>query len=211
MIGFVRKMCSAKNDFESLLTPNFTYVVKNLRTIPVLDKSKENGYLNNEEYSQLLKIAKNESEEGSNRVLLTQHLNKRGPNAFKDFVKMLRETGQSHIADRLTKSNGDRDEPQAALGAPVTENHVYVVARYCSGKWKALGRVLMDCDTNRVLDIVSGLPSTDNNSEKLRFIIEAWLNKNTDATVQQLVDACGREGVDCGGIVTRKLKEKGLL
>ena len=93
----------------------------------------------------------------------------------------------------------------------MTRQHVDVVVRCCSGKWKALGRVLLDCDTTEVLNVVSGLPLTDTNAEKLRCIIEEWQRGKTEATVNQLVEACGHPGVDCSGIVIRELKKVDLL
>ena len=42
----------------------------------------------------------------------------------------------------------------------VTSDHMSVVAHCCSNKWLAMGRVLLECDNNEVLDVVSGLPQT---------------------------------------------------
>ena len=96
----------------------------------------------------------------------------------------------------------------------VTSDHMSVVARCCSDKWKAMGRVLLECDSTEVLDVVSGLHPTDPNSEKLRLIIEVWLKRNTVKatwTVNQLIAACGHPDVNCQGVVIRELQEQALL
>ena len=94
----------------------------------------------------------------------------------------------------------------------VTSLHVDVVVKCCSDDWRAMGRVLLDCNNTEVHDIVSGLSSPVRHSDKLRCIIERWQKqKGEEATVSQLVEACGHPDIDSQGIVEQKLKEVGLL
>ena len=74
-----------------------------------------------------------------------------------------------------------------------------------------MGRVLLNCDNTGVDNAVSSLSSTDTNYEKLQCIIEKWKEKEEEATVAKLVEACGHHSIDCQGIVKRKLKELDLL
>ena len=93
-----------------------------------------------------------------------------------------------------------------------TALHVDVVVRCCSDKWRAMGRVLLNCDNTQVHNIVSSLSSTDTDSEKLHCIIERWQKrKGEEATVSELIEACGHPDIDSQGMVKMKLKEAGLL
>ena len=61
--------------------------------------------------------------------------------------------------------------PLSSTDQFVTSDHMSVVAHCCSNKWLAMGRVLLECDNNEVLDVVSGLPQTAPDSEKLSCIM----------------------------------------
>ena len=90
----------------------------------------------------------------------------------------------------------------------VTPDHVTIVVKCCSDKWKAMGRVLLECENTGVLNVVT---LSDSNEEKLRSVIGQWLKQTEEATVSQLIQACGHPEVNCQGIVKRKLKEKHLV
>jgi hypothetical protein len=74
-----------------------------------------------------------------------------------------------------------------------------------------MGRSLLECDSIKVLDVVSVLPPTAPNSEKLQYIIEEWMRKNEEPTVNQLIKACGHPDVSRQGIVTRYFRDYNLL
>ena len=94
----------------------------------------------------------------------------------------------------------------------VTAPHVDVVVRCCSDKWRAMGQVLLNYDNTQVNNIVSSLPPTDPDSEKLHYIIERWQKrKGEEATVSELIEDCGHPDIDSQGMVKMKLKEAGLL
>ena len=93
----------------------------------------------------------------------------------------------------------------------MTFEHIAVVARCCSDKWRAFGRVLLHCGNTEVLNAVSGLSSTDTDYERLYCIIEKWKKKGEEATVGQLVEASGHFSVNCQGDVKQELKKAGLL
>ena len=89
------------SNWEKYLTPQFAYVINHLQPLPVLDKLKEKRLISNEEFTRLSKSLETKSDEHCNRKLLAEILPKNGPHSFKEFLGVLEETGQQHIAERL--------------------------------------------------------------------------------------------------------------
>lgn len=91
------------DEWKKQVTPNFRYIVKQMKPLPILDQLKADDDIDDGEYTRLRKIMDNKCEEDCNRELLTTVLNKRGPDSFKKFIKILKDTCQQHIVDMLTK------------------------------------------------------------------------------------------------------------
>jgi hypothetical protein len=113
--------------------------------------------------------------------------------------------------DISSVSSPSKETTCASDHVRVTSDHVTVVKRCCSDKWQQMGRSLLECDSIKVLDVVSVLPPTAPNSEKLQYIIEEWMRKNEEPTVNQLIKACSHPDVDRHEIVIRSLRGEELL
>lgn len=79
-----------------------------------------------------------------------------------------------------------------------------------------MGRVLLCRSDDEVLDFVSHLyhylSGHVRYSDKLRCLIEGWLKeKGEEATISDLIQACGHPDIDKRGGVELELKQAGLL
>jgi hypothetical protein len=100
----------ANKEWQERVGDNFVYIVENMNPEGILDRLLNMKAISEGKYTQLRRIKDNKCDQDCNRELLTNVLNKRGPDSVKDFVQMLEDTQQQHIADKIRQSK--KDSPQ---------------------------------------------------------------------------------------------------
>jgi hypothetical protein len=117
------------DEWRKVVYTHFTEVVKQLKPQVILMKLMEKGVIGDGEFNRLLKLIQNKSEEDCNMELLTNVLNKRGQDSVKEFVELLKDTDQQHVADLLAQTQielraEDKTKGQKALNQAASNQFV---------------------------------------------------------------------------------------
>ena len=90
------------------------------------------------------------------------------------------------------------------MTSEITSEVVDIVRRHAADRWRQFGRTLLQTDTAGIENIISKLSGNDphaprSNAEKLKRVLESWIESEDGPTLVQLRTACLRENI-LGGV-----------
>jgi hypothetical protein len=128
-VAISQKHSKMSEEWDKIVNPHFPDIVDQLKPGAILIKLLQKRIIKAGEFSRLQKLIDNKSEEYCNMELLTTVLNKRGPNSVKEFVELLKDTNQQHIANLLAQTQvqpraEDKTKGQKALNQAASNQFV---------------------------------------------------------------------------------------
>lgn len=82
-----------------------------------------------------------------------------------------------------------------------------IISRCAADRYLALGRLLLDCSSRKVFDVLSRFPSVSSSYDRLYIILEEWQNNmGENATVKELLNCCRHPDVNIAALVEQEIR-----